>query len=535
MATWFAIQQILRKQLIASFSASPQIVSNTVPFPSSLHHALFIRSVHGPLGAVKSGAQFTPQAMWASRGGVNTPLSRDLKAWSAKLVGVYGSSPLAKSSSLLSSSLTRTVKYGHFSRGFAAGSVRTTLQGFRIAGVKTPLAAATPQFMSTAATATATGLVKGGPVAQKQVAYWLFGCAGWVFSMVVLGGVTRLTRSGLSMTDWRFAGGLPPMTQEEWEEEFDKYKQSPEYKKVNLGMKLDDFKFIYWMEYAHRMWGRALGLVFTVPFAYFAVKGYVTRPLAARLGVLLTLGAGQGLVGWWMVKSGLQEPKSEYDVPRVSPYRLAAHLTSAFVIYSGLLWTALTVASPTPPTLSALASQAGAALRGRIHPLAALIGVTALSGAFVAGLDAGHAFNTFPKMGETWLPPGLFEKQPFLANFFENTATVQLDHRLLALTTLASVTAVWATSRRLPLHPRTKLLLHGLMGMTALQVTLGVSTLLLHVPVSLGSAHQAGALTLFTIVLTLMHSLRRPRPGALKAAAETLTSRRASAGTLQPT
>lgn len=231
MATWFAIQQVLRKQLIASFSASPQTASNTVPFSSALHHALFIRSVHGPAGAIKTGAQFTPQAMGASRGGVNTFLSKDLKAWSARVVGTHGISPLAKGSSLLSSSLARTVRFGHFSRGFAAGPVRTTLQGFRIAGAKTPLIASTPRFMSSAATAAVTGLVRGGPVAQRQVAYWLFGCAGWVFSMVVLGGVTRLTRSGLSMTDWRFAGGLPPLTQEEWEVEFDKYKQSPEYKK----------------------------------------------------------------------------------------------------------------------------------------------------------------------------------------------------------------------------------------------------------------------------------------------------------------
>ena len=169
--------------------------------------------------------------MWASRGGVNNLVSKELKVWGAKVVSLAGSGAVAKSSPLMQTFLARTAKIGHFSRGFAAGPIRTTLQTSFVHGAKTPLAVTTPRLMSTAATTALTGLVNGGPVAQKQVAYWLYGCAGWVFSMVVLGGVTRLTRSGLSMTDWRFAGGLPPLTQEEWELEFDKYKQSPEYKK----------------------------------------------------------------------------------------------------------------------------------------------------------------------------------------------------------------------------------------------------------------------------------------------------------------
>ncbi|KAJ6832337.1 cytochrome c oxidase assembly protein COX15-like isoform X1 [Iris pallida] len=176
-------------------------------------------------------------------------------------------------------------------------------------------------------------LVAGGSQAQKKVGIWLFGCGAWVFSMVVLGGVTRLTRSGLSMTDWKFTGSLPPISEEQWLLEFEKYKQSPEYKRVNKGMNLEDFKFIYWMEYAHRMWGRGLGVVFALPFTYFLAKGYITRQLGLRLSALFALGGTQGLIGWWMVNSGLEEPPSEYVQPRVSPYRLAAHLTSAFVIY----------------------------------------------------------------------------------------------------------------------------------------------------------------------------------------------------------
>jgi cytochrome c oxidase assembly protein subunit 15 len=151
--------------------------------------------------------------------------------------------------------------------------------------------------------------------ARKAVGWWLAGSAGWVFSMVVLGGVTRLTRSGLSMTEWKFTGERPPWSQADWEAEFAKYKASPEYRKINRGMSLEEFKFIYWMEYAHRMWGRILGLVFAGPAVYFAAKGYINKPLAKRLGLLFAMGGGQGLVGWWMVKSGLEEPSSEWDTP----------------------------------------------------------------------------------------------------------------------------------------------------------------------------------------------------------------------------
>ncbi|CAM6107759.1 unnamed protein product [Calypogeia fissa] len=249
----------------------------------------------------------------------------------------------------------------------------------------------------------AVPLIVAGTEAQRKVSLWLFGCSGWVFSMVVLGGVTHLTRSGLSMTEWKFAGGLPPMSREEWDAEFAKYQKSPEYKRVNKGMDLEQFKFIYWMEYAHRMWGRGLGLAFGGPFAYFIAKGYITRPLALRLSALMAMGGAQGLVGWWMVKSGLEEPKSEYAQPRVSPYRLAAHLSSAFVIYSGLFWTALSVAMPEPPPAVNMAMlEATRKVHKLALPVSALVSVTAVSGAFVAGNDAGHAYNSFPK----WEIPG---------------------------------------------------------------------------------------------------------------------------------
>ncbi|POO02882.1 COX15/CtaA family [Trema orientale] len=359
-------------------------------------------------------------------------------------------------------------------------------------------------------------LVNGGPRAQKMVGIWLFGSAAWVFSMVVLGGVTRLTRSGLSMTDWKFTGGLPPLSDEEWLLEFEKYKQSPEYKRVNRGMSIEDFKFIYWMEYAHRMWGRALGIMFALPFSYFLRKGYITLRLGLKLSSLFALGAGQGLIGWWMVKSGLEEPPSEYAQPRVSPYRLAAHLTSAFVIYCGLLWTGLSVVMPEPPAGSKAWVQGAAKVKRLALPVSLLVGITAVSGAFVAGNDAGRAYNTFPKMGDTWIPEDIFDMKPLIRNFFENTSTVQLDHRILATSTLISIGSLWWLTRKVAIHPAVRALIGNTLGMAALQVTLGISTLLSYVPVSLGSAHQAGALTLMTLMILLNHTVRRPSPSLFK-------------------
>ncbi|CAL8462918.1 g2452 [Coccomyxa elongata] len=355
--------------------------------------------------------------------------------------------------------------------------------------------------------------------ARRAIALWLGGCAAWVFSMVVLGGMTRLTRSGLSMTEWKFTGEKAPSTQEDWEAEFSKYKASPEYHKVNRGMSLEEFKFIYWMEYAHRMWGRALAVVFAVPAVYFAARGWVNGPLARRLGLLFAMGATQGFVGWWMVRSGLQETKEEWEVPRVSPYRLAAHLTSAAIIYGTLLWTSLSLAFPTSAAAAVTSDVAMTAgvnvLRRWAHPVAGIIALTALSGAFVAGMDAGHAYNTFPLMNGRLIPEEYWAL-PGWRNAFESTAAVQLHHRALALCTLGAVTALWARARTLPLPGPSRLLVHAMMGMVALQVALGITTLLTYVPPSLGTAHQAGALTLLTLALGLLHTLRRGPSAAAK-------------------
>lgn len=358
------------------------------------------------------------------------------------------------------------------------------------------------------------------PGYRRALAWWLGGCSAWTFSMVVLGGVTRLTRSGLSMTDWKFTGETPPHTPAEWEAEFARYQQSPEFQKVNSKMTVDEFKFIYWMEWAHRWWGRGLGIAFALPAAWFVAKGVVTRPLAKRLSLLLLMGGSQGLVGWWMVRSGLEEPMNN-AVPRVSPYRLAAHLTSAFAIYATLVWTTLSIAFPAPSTVLAAGSQGARAANavGRAAlPLAGLLSITAISGAFVAGLDAGHAYNTFPDMNGQWFPDEYWSV-PGWKNAFESTAAVQLHHRVLALSTLLSTLALWRYGMSFPhLSRSSKTLLH-LLGLGAMgQVTLGVATLLQYVPVTLGSAHQAGALTLFTIMLSLLYSLR-PLPALLPIAA----------------
>ena len=348
-------------------------------------------------------------------------------------------------------------------------------------------------------------LLPGVPAGQrKAIAWWLGGCSAWVASMVVLGGVTRLTRSGLSMTDWKFTGEMPPRTEEEWTAEFSRYQKSPEFRRVNSSMTLDEFKFIYWMEWAHRMWGRGLGIAFALPALFFYVRGAIPSPLLRRLGLLLAMGGTQGLIGWWMVRSGLHEPSSPYEVPRVSPYRLATHLASAFVIYGTLLWTTFQVALPrNPKDFSSLSMKI---LKKRSAPVTALLAMTAASGAFVAGLDAGHAYNTFPTMNGEWIPAEYWAIDGW-RNAFENTAAVQFHHRMLALSSVAAVTALWATSVRLPGLPRsTKTLLYSLLGAVGAQASLGVATLLTHVPVSLGSLHQAGALGLLTIASGLLYN-----------------------------
>jgi cytochrome c oxidase assembly protein subunit 15 len=333
--------------------------------------------------------------------------------------------------------------------------------------------------------------------ARRQIAAWLTLCCAMIFAMVILGGVTRLTGSGLSMVEWDpLFGVVPPLSEQAWQEVFEKYRASPEYRQVNIGMDLQGFKSIYWFEFAHRLLGRSIGIVFLLPLLYFLARGMLTRPLLWKLSFAFVLGGLQGLLGWYMVKSGL------VDRPHVSQYRLTAHLGLALLIYAYLLWILfglLRLPRNGEPTQG---------LKKPATALLALLALTIVSGGFVAGMKAGLAYNTFPKMGEYWLPPGAWMLEPGWLNLFENIVTIQFNHRLLALLTLLSVLAFWFYARRRPMTRVTRNGVHALLLVALAQGSLGISTLLLHVPVALGAAHQAGALALLTVALFVNHRVR---------------------------
>ncbi len=376
-----------------------------------------------------------------------------------------------------------------------------------------------------AAAAAAVSATEGSAATSlRPLAYWLLGTATLVAGMVTVGGITRLTKSGLSMTDWRVQGSLPPLNQAEWEAEFARYKRFPEYQQ-RQSMTLEEFKFIFWWEWGHRMMGRFIGLAYTLPLGYFALRGRIPRSLYPRLATLFALGGGQGLIGWWMVKSGLEMDPAQRKEIRVSPYRLAAHLGMAFTTFSVLVWTGLDLLNPPHKVAQAAAALQQAASQSpqllarvsRVRALgaasAALLATTIVSGAFVAGNDAGRAYNTFPKMGEDyWVPPEILEMEPKWRNFFENTATVQLDHRMLALSTAGLIAGTLVAARRgqvwTVLPAETRKALTVTVGMAGAQVALGISTLLMYVPVPLAAAHQAGSLVLLSLLSWSVHSLK---------------------------
>lgn len=337
---------------------------------------------------------------------------------------------------------------------------------------------------------------------QRQIALWLLICCALIFSMVVIGGVTRLTGSGLSIVEWDpILGVVPPLNEHEWEETFAKYRQSPEYMKINHSMTVEGFKSIYWLEYFHRLLGRGIGFVFFIPFLYFWIRGKISRPLVPRFITMFVLGGLQGAMGWYMVKSGL------VDNPHVSQYRLTAHLGFALLIYAYIFWVALGLLFPKPaPRTTSLQP-----LKRHTAAVTALAVITILAGGFVAGLKAGFAYNTFPLMDGSWIPEGLFIQDPWWINFFENATTVQFDHRLLAISLLVLVIGLWVSAQRHEFPSRTRLAFHLLLVFALIQVTLGIATLLLRVPIPLASAHQAGALILLTALLFANHELSNKR------------------------
>ena len=351
------------------------------------------------------------------------------------------------------------------------------------------------------------------PDADRPIALWLLLCCAMIFAMVVIGGITRLTESGLSITEWQpVTGVLPPLGAAQWQAEFDKYKAIPQYRAIHAEMTLADFKFIFFWEYLHRLWGRLIGVAFAVPFLYFLLRGRIDWRLAPRLAGLLVLGGLQGVLGWYMVKSGLA------DRIEVSQYRLAAHLIAAVIIYIAILWVALDLLAP--PT--ALRDPRRHRLRRGAALVLLMALVTMAAGAFVAGLRAGYIYNTFPLMGGGWVPGEYGELAPWYRNWFENPAAAQFDHRLLAESTWLAVLLLWAFGRRAAAAHRARLALDALLLAASLQAALGIATLLLVVPLPLAVAHQAGAMLLVTAAVVTLHALGAapaPRLDASAAAA----------------
>ncbi len=335
---------------------------------------------------------------------------------------------------------------------------------------------------------------------RRAVAVWLFVCCLMVFATLVVGGVTRLTHSGLSIVRWQpIVGAVPPLSRSDWQVAFAQYQKTPEFLQVNRHMDIGEFKHIFWWEYAHRLLGRSIGVVFLLPFLYFLARRRIERQLVPRLAGIFVLGGLQGAMGWYMVSSGL------VDDPRVSQYRLAAHLGLAFVIFAAMFWVALGLVNEreeTPRPGRAAALQRFAAW------LALIVFTMVEAGAFLAGLHGGLAYNTFPAMNGHFVPPDMFALSPWFANFFNNPSAAQFDHRLIAWLLILLVPSFWLSSRRTALPPRARLAANLLLLAFALQVGLGIATLLLVVPVPLAACHQAGAMVLFATVLWVNHELR---------------------------
>ena len=345
---------------------------------------------------------------------------------------------------------------------------------------------------------------------NRAIAAWLLTCCFLVFAMISIGGITRLTHSGLSIVEWQpVVGTLPPLSDAQWEETFAKYRKTPEYIEVNQGMNLDSFKGIFWWEYFHRLLGRVIGVVFLLPLLWFAWRGNIERRLLPRLFGIFLLGGMQGAMGWYMVASGL------VDDPRVSQYRLTAHLSLAFLIYAAMFWLAMDFLYP--PPMDKIGHRKLRHARCHAWVILFLVFMMVITGGFVAGIRAGLAYNTFPLMNGNVFPPELFLLEPWYLNFFNNMATVQFDHRLIAWILALVVPWFWLRMRTTGVPARARQGSNWLLLLLAAQVTLGIATLLLVVPVPLAAAHQTCAVLVFSAALYVLHALenswtRRPSP-----------------------
>ena len=327
----------------------------------------------------------------------------------------------------------------------------------------------------------------GMPAHIRIVSNWLFVMAGLVAMMVFIGGVTRLTGSGLSMVEWRpLMGTLPPLSEAEWLRVFTLYQTSPEFSKVNSDMELAGFKMIFFWEYVHRLWGRLLGLAFVLPLLYFFMRRMIPAGYGLKLIGLMVLGGMQGGIGWWMVASGL------VDNPAVSQYRLTIHLSMALLIFLLLLWTGLNLrfGKASLPTAHGAASFV-------------MLVITIIAGAFVAGLDAGLVYNEYPLMGEGFVPVEYGELG--LTDAFENPASAQFHHRWLAFFTVIAIASLWWRAAKANIG----LSAHLMLVMLGVQFALGLTTLLLYVPVWAGALHQLGAVLLLGTIANLLHKMNR--------------------------
>jgi len=335
----------------------------------------------------------------------------------------------------------------------------------------------------------------------RAIVAWLAACCLLVFAMVVVGGVTRLTHSGLSITEWQpIVGTIPPLSEADWNGAFAKYRQTPEFRDVNHAMTLHEFKGIFWWEYAHRLLGRFIGAAFLLPYLWFLARGRIPRPLRWPLAGIFALGALQGALGWFMVQSGL------VGDPRVSQFRLTAHLALAIAIFGAMLWVALSLAYPA--RIDPRVAPGARSLRRFAVGLAALVFAMVLSGGLVAGIRAGFAYNTFPLMHGHVVPPEILMLAPWWKNFFWNMATVQFDHRMLAW--ILAFAVPWFGWRvwRAAVPPRARGRAASLVAMLAVQIGLGIATLVNVVPLPLAALHQAGAVVVFGLALAAVHALR---------------------------
>ena len=330
---------------------------------------------------------------------------------------------------------------------------------------------------------------------NKNVIYWLLiGCT-LIFIMVVVGGITRLTHSGLSISNYKLISGtIPPMNEVEWNEAFELYKQYPEYQKLNTHFGLEDFKDIYFWEWLHRVLGRFIGVVFFIPFLYFLIRKQLTKPTIKKSIILLVLGGFQGFLGWYMVKSGL------VDNPDVSHYRLAAHLTTAFITFAYTFWVALDLMFPNKKEIDKK-------LRNLLRFGLGLLLLQIIYGAFVAGLDAGFIHNHWPMMNEgKFMHETVYiEQNPLYKNFIEGKSGVQFVHRILAYFVVIIIFIIWNKTRKLVLTNHQKSGVNLLLAMVGVQFLLGVLTIIMHVPVWLGVAHQVGAFILLSIMTFTLH------------------------------